>query len=170
MKPLSIVTLGLSLCFAVGASSSAGPSAVAPAPNGINLPEGYKDWRMIAVSHRSDHNSLRAIIGNDVAVEAARSGNTNPWPDGAMLGKLVWKNRTDPHWPPATVPGEFVHAEFMIKDSQKYGDTLGWGWARWLGGEQEPYGKDANFSQECMGCHTPVKSRDYVFTSPAKLP
>jgi len=35
---------------------------------------------------------------------------------------------------------------------------------------QAPYGKDANFVQECFGCHTPVKANDWVFTHPAKLP
>ena len=41
---------------------------------------------------------------------------------------------------------------------------------RWVGAEQKPYGKDANFVQECFGCHTPVKDRDWVFTHPVKLP
>ena len=103
----------------------AATSAVAPAPNGINLPEGYKDWRVIAVSHRTDNNTMRAIVGNDKAVEAARKGNTNPWPDGAILGKLVWKAETDANWPTATVPGKFVHAEFMTKEAKKYEATGG---------------------------------------------
>ena len=46
----------------------------------------------------------------------------------------------------------------------------GWGYARWLGADQKPYGKDAGFVQECVGCHTPVKDRDWVFTHPVKLP
>ena len=68
------------------------------------------------------------------------------------------------------MPGRFVHAEFMVKDAKKYGETGGWGFARWLGAEQKPYGEDADFVQECFGCHTPVESRDYVFTTPIKLP
>jgi len=143
---------------------------VAPAPNGIELPEGYKDWRVIAPSHRTDNNTLRVIVGNDAAVVAARSNRTNLWPDGAILGKLVWKDTAHEKWETATVPGEFVHAEFMIKDAEKYRDTGGWGFARWLGRQQTPYGKDANFAQECFTCHTPMKDRDYVFTVPASLP
>lgn len=142
----------------------------APAPNGITIPQGYKDWRVIAPSHRTDNNTLRVILGNDVAVKAAREGKTNPWPDGAVFAKLVWKDRQDDHWPAATVPGAFVHAEFMIKDAKQYEATGGWGFARWLGAEQKPYGKDAAFVQECFGCHTPVKARDYVFTTPVTLP
>ncbi|HEX9178966.1 MAG TPA: cytochrome P460 family protein [Burkholderiales bacterium] len=143
---------------------------VAPAPNGITIPQGYKDWRVIALSHRTDNNSLRAILGNDVAIKAAREGKTNPWPDGAILAKVMWKDRQDENWPAATVPGVFAQAEFMIKDAKKYEATGGWGFARWLGAEQKPYGKDAGFVQECFGCHTPVKARDYVFTTPVTLP
>jgi hypothetical protein len=134
------------------------------------MPQGYKDWRVIGVSHRSDHESLRSILGNDIAVEAARSGHTNPWPEGAILAKLVWKYRTDENWEPATVPDTFTHVEFMVKDTAKYAETGGWGYARWLGLDQKPYGEDASFVEECTGCHDPVADRDYVFTEPAPLP
>jgi hypothetical protein len=67
---------------------------VAPAPNGIELPAAYKDWRVIATSHREDNKTLRVILGNDKAMEAARAGNTNPWPDGSILGKLGTGNNT----------------------------------------------------------------------------
>jgi len=151
------------------AASSAGPG-VPPAPNGIALPDGYKNWRLIAPSHRTDNNTLRVVLGNDAAIGAARAGKTNPWPDGAILAKIVWKDSTHPNWEKATVPGALVHAEFMIKDSKKYAATGGWGYARWLGTDQKPYGKDAGFAQECVACHTPVKANDYVFTHPVVLP
>jgi hypothetical protein len=119
------ITAVLLLGTIIGTSAWAAKPDVAPAPNGITLPEGYKDWRVIAVSHRTDNNTMRAIVGNDKAVEAARKGNTNPWPDGAILGKLVWKAETDANWAAATVPGKFVHAEFMVKESKKYEATGG---------------------------------------------
>jgi hypothetical protein len=143
---------------------------VAPAPNGIELPGNYRDWRVIASSSRIDNNTLRVILGNDIAMEAARTGNTNPWPDGAILGKMVWKDTTLKTWEKAIVPGEFVHAEFMFKDADKWKDTGGWGFARWKGMDQTPYGTDAHFVTECFSCHTPVKDNDYVFTHPAILP
>jgi hypothetical protein len=58
----------------------------------------------------------------------------------------------------------------MTKDSKRFKETGGWGYARWLGMEHKPYGKDANFVQECVDGHTPVKDRDWVFTHPIKLP
>ncbi|MCC6984680.1 MAG: cytochrome P460 family protein [Bauldia sp.] len=155
----------------IGAATAAfAQGAVAPAPNGIAMPEGYKDWRVIGVSARTDNNTLRIIIGNDLAVEAARAGQTNPWPEGTIIGKLVFPQRADPNWAAANVPDGFRHAEFMIKDTTAYASTGGWGYARWLGPEQTPFGADANFAQECFACHVPVASRDYVFTTPAVLP
>jgi hypothetical protein len=140
------------------------------APNGIALPDGYEDWRVIGVSQRTDNNTLRVVLGNDIAVDAARAGNTNPWPEGSVLAKLVWKNTTLEAWRMAIGPGEFIQVEFMIKESSWYSTTGGWGFARWLGAEKKPYGEDASFVQECFACHTPVKDNDYVFTRPVIIP
>ena len=143
---------------------------VSPAPNGINYPAGLKNWRVIGTSYRTDNNTQRLILGNSIAIKASRSGQTNPWPKGSILAKLVWKNSQHPIWDAAIVPGEFVHSEIMIKDSDKYKTTKGWGYARWKGEQQQPYGKDDSFAQECLSCHTQAKNSDYVFTIPAKIP
>lgn len=159
----------LFLTLAAGPTTAA-ENVVSPSVNGIQIPKNYKNWRLIGTSHRSDNNSLRAILGNHIAIKAARNGNTKPWPDGSILAKLVWKNTEHPAWKTATVPGKFIHAEFMIKDKKKYASTAGWGFARWKGMQQTPYGEDPSFTQECMGCHSQVKANDSVFTFPAVLP
>jgi hypothetical protein len=146
------------------------PGGPAPSPNGITQPPGYQNWRVIGVSERSDNGSLRAILGNAVAIEAARTGHTNPWPDGTMLAKVAWKQSTLPKFPTATVPGEFVHTDLMVKDSAKYAATGGWGYARWVGTARTPYGKDAGFAQECFACHSQAADTDRVFTRPAPMP
>jgi hypothetical protein len=161
----------VALALSAAPASATETSAVEAAPNGIEFPVGYQDWPVISSSHRVDNNTLRVIVGNDLAVRAARAGQTNPWPDGAILGKLVWKEAPKDSWPKAIAPAEFVHAEFMFKDAAKYaGNGTGWGWARWVGMDQRPYGADASFSGECIGCHRPVKANDWVFTLPAQLP
>lgn len=157
----------LALTFAAMLSHAEPP---APSPNGIARPEGYQDWRVIGVSQRTETGTLRAILGNDVAVKAARSGNTHPWPDGTILAKVAWKQVTHEKFPTAIVPGDFVHTDFMVKDSAKFAATGGWGFARWVGEKLEPYGKDVNFAQECFACHGAAKDTDWVFTHPAKLP
>jgi len=143
---------------------------ILPTPNGIQLPVGYDKWQIIGVSHRTDNNSLRIIVGNNIAINAAHTGKTNPWPQGTILGKLVWKDKQHPDWKMATVPGNLSHIEFMVKDMTKYRQTGGWGYARWVGMKAIPYGKDANVAHECFSCHTHVKNTDYVFTRPVQLP
>lgn len=139
-----------------------------PAPsNGISYPTGWQNWAAIAVTHRVDNHTIRVILGNEVAINAARNNNTNPWPDNAILGKVVWKEKKLAAWEDAIVPGELVHAEFMFKDSQKYKESCGWGWARWLGMKQEPFNKG---SKSCISCHTPVQDNDWVFNEPAVFP
>ena len=162
-------TVSLSVLLVAGGAWATGAPMPA-APNGIQMPANYKNWKVIGTSHREDNQTLRVIVGNDAAIKAARAGKTNPWPEGSILGKLVWKDEIHPKWAKATVPGEFVHAEFMIKDSAKYQETGGWGFARWTGMDQAPYGKDNTFVQECLACHVQVKDNDSVFTRPAPLP
>ncbi len=159
---LLAVTVGMAL-------GQGGAGKVAPAPNGIVFYPDYPNWRVLAVSHREDNNSLRTILGNDVAIAAARAGNTNPWPDGSVLAKVSWKRVPLDAFPGAFVPGDFMQVEFMRKDKVKFAATLGWGFARWKGMDLVPYGKDASFAQECVACHTPVAQSDFVFTHPARL-
>jgi len=155
------VTLALTSFTAI--SSELTPAS----SHGIAYPTGWQNWATIATSHRTDNKTIRTILGNDIAVNAARSGKTNPWPDGAIIGKVVWKDTELEDWKAAIAPGKFVHAEFMFKDSKKYSSTYNWGWARWVGLDQKPFQKGA---QVCTACHTPVKNRDWVFTDPALLP
>jgi len=139
--------------------------------NGIELPENYQDWKFISASHRIDNKTMRIILGNDIAIKALRNNKTSPWPDGTIIGKLVWKQTTEENWPAAIAPDEFVHAEFMYKDARKFKTNgTGWGWARWLGQEQIPYGNDQDLDQSCIACHTPVKGKDWVFSTPVSLP
>ncbi len=122
----------------------------------------YKDWRLIGLSHRLENKTLRAVLGNDTAIDAARAGTTKPWPDGTVLAKVVWKERQHPNWPQAVVPGDFAAAEAMIKDSKKYAATGGWGFAHWVDNKLEMH--EPETSAKCFACHTPMKDNDYVFT------
>ena len=160
-----------SLTFSENKTAPHGQPKLTPPPiNGIAFPKGYQDWSVVSVSHREDNKTLRVIIGNPIAIDAIEKDLTNPWPDGTILGKMVWKDSKDEHWESAVVPSEFVHSEFMFKNTTKWKNTGGWGWARWLGTEQKPFGKGESASASCVACHTPVKKRDWVYTTPAVFP
>ena len=139
------------------------------APNGIALYPEYMSWKVVAPSYREDKDHIRVITGNETAVTALRAGK-NPLPDGSVLAKVAFQTEKHPSFPAATVPGAFVQVEFMVKDAKKYKETGGWGFARFVGKELKPYGKDANFVSECFRCHLPVADNDYLFTKIVKAP
>jgi len=124
----------------------------------------YKNWSTLSVSHRLDKHLVRSILGNDIAIKAARAGSTKPWPDGTIFAKVGWKEKTDPNWPQAVVPGEFAVAEAMVKDSKKFAETGGWGFGHWEG--EKLVMNDKEKSATCFACHTPMKDNDYVYTVP----
>ena len=139
------------------------------APNGIAYYPEYMTWKVIAPSYREDKGHIRVITGNEIAI-AAMHADKNPLPDGSLLAKVAWKAEKHPSFPETTVPGEFVQVEFMVKNAKKYKNTGGWGFARFVGNELKPYGKDAGFVNECIQCHMPVANNDYLFTKIVKTP
>jgi cytochrome P460 len=79
-------------------------------------------------------DELRAILRNAVAMKNYREG-TLPFPDGAILVKLAWKQVPSPEAEGAFVPGRATTVQIMVKDSKKYASTVGWGFGRFIDGE-----------------------------------
>ena len=146
-------------------------------PGGLAFSEfkGYESWQVIAVSHHG--NQLAAILGNPAMINAYKAGipeNGKPFPDGARMAKIHWNGRIaedDPGDP--TVPGAQHDVDFMVKDSKRFADSGGWGYAvfdyhaasnTFTPGTLEdkpPQGHDAQCG---YACHTAAQNRDYVFT------
>ncbi len=155
----------------------AAPAVAVPGgatPNGLEIPEGVFDWRVIGVSERTDETvtarSINVITGNDVAVNAARSGQTDPWPDGTMLARYVWAPGTNPVSANTVAPGDFRALTLMVRDSGDYAADGGWAYGLWRGTELTPPTEPA-FDRDCVNCHTDeVADNDYVFTRPGALP
>ncbi len=143
---------------------------VAPAPGGIEFPSKYKNWPVLSITQRADRETLRVVTGNLIAVRAARSGQTNPWPDGTALASALWKQAPSEGTGQSLSTSEFIRVEFMFKDVKTYaGNDSGWGWARWNGIGLVPYGDD-DVGQECRDCHVKASGNDWVFMAPAILP
>ena len=146
------------------AGARSGLTAVSPELNGFPFDPSFESWKLISTTDRGDNNSFRFILGNDIAVKAAQSGNLSPWPNGARLAKIAWPKEMGADG--LVYPGKFVQVELMLKDAQQYKSTEGWGWGRWRGLDLKPYGRDASFVGECTTCHLPVRGNDYVYTLP----
>jgi cytochrome c553 len=136
----------------------------ARSPNGIAYLPDYVNWKVVSITERNDTNTLKLIVGNDVAIKAIADQTVNPWPDGTTFAKVTWSQQVDQTG--VVHAGEFVKVAFMIKGSKQYAATAGWGWAEWHGANLEPYGKAANFATECVACHEPLRKNDFVFTFP----
>ena len=132
--------------------------------NGVPFQQDFETWKPISFTDRGDNNTFRAILGNDIAVQAAEAGNISPWPDGTRFAKVAWQQAAGEDG--LIYPVKFVQVEFMVKDASLYRKTDGWGWGRWRGLDLKPYGADARFVTECTGCHEPVRGDDFVYTLP----
>jgi hypothetical protein len=139
-------------------------AAVQPELNGFAFDSTFEGWKLISMTDRGDNNTLRFILGNDIAIRAAQSGNISPWPDGTRFAKIAWQQAAGSDG--LIHAGNFIQVELMAKDATGYKQTDGWGWGRWRGMDLKPYGKDAHFVDECTGCHLPVRGDDDVYTEP----
>jgi Cytochrome P460 len=150
-------------------------------PGGLGFAEfrGYEEWPVIAISANGD--KIAAILGNSIMIDAYKQGvpgNGKPFPDGARMAKVHWnpkKQETYPGQP--TVPGAQHDVDFMVKDSKRFADSGGWGWAAF---DYDPSSNTFKPSDESssppqahdakcgFACHTIVQNRDYVFTEYGK--
>lgn len=149
---------------AAGAHARTSLSSVAPEFGGFLFDPDFESWKVISTTDRGDNSTFRFILGNEIAVRAAQSGNIFPWPNGTRFAKIAWQLERGPDG--LIYPAKFYQVELMVKDAQRYRSTAGWGWGRWRGLDLKPYGTDARFVQECTGCHMPMRGDDEVFTLP----
>src|SRR5256884_5814809 len=101
-------------------------------PGGLAFSEfrGYEAWQVVSVSQ--DGPLFAAILANPVMIEAYRAGvpaNGKPFPDGSKMAKIHWNPKKLETFPAAMVPGTQHHVDFMVKDSKRFADSGGGGWA-----------------------------------------
>jgi hypothetical protein len=133
--------------------------------NGIDYFPDYRHWKVIATTNRFDNGTMRVIFGNDVAVRAVHNNTVDPWPDGAILVKVVWNKLAEDNNGNIS-PGDFNNVQFMIKDKERFKDTGGWGFARFSTPQLVPYGKTKSFELECFSCHKLASENGFVFDIP----
>ena len=152
-------------------------------PGGLAFSEikGYEDWQVVGPSLTDAQNVIRVILANPVMIKAYREGtpgNGKPFPDGSKIVKIEWKPKklTTPPFAastPDTVPGDLTEVEFIEKDSKKFSDTHGWGYAMFdynaasgtfapaTSASKPPQNNDAKCG---AACHNLAASKDYIFT------
>jgi hypothetical protein len=98
-------------------------------------------------------------------------GNGKPFPDGVQIVKIGVGEEKEPCVPYfVEVPDTLKSVSFIEKDSKRFPDTSGWGYAQFLydtaSDTLKPYGNDSSCGKKvCYQCHTLVTARDYIFTN-----
>ncbi len=139
-------------------------------PNGLAFSEfrGYEGWQVVAVSHAED--LITAILANPVMIDAYQAGvpgNGKHFPDGSKSAKIHWKAKKSAEAPAPTIVPDTLHdVDFMVRDSKRFPDGGGWGYAEFdydaASDTFKPLGSDAKCG---AACHTIVAKKDYVFTA-----
>jgi len=183
MNRKSMLTIGMTagaLAIWGAASVSAQDKYAVKVPGGLEFSEarGYESWQ--AVSASLDGDLLAVIVANPVMIDAYRAGipgNGKPFPDGSKMAKIHYNPKKLETFPTATVPGTLHDVDVMVKDSKRFADSGGWGYAVFdydnasntfkpgTMADSPPQGNDAKCG---FACHTIVKTRDYVFTDYGK--
>jgi hypothetical protein len=179
MKKRTLIT-GVFLSVLAGLVVAAQDKYTVRVPGGLSFSEfrGYEGWQAISMSR--NEKVVAMTLGNQVMIEAYRAGfpgNGKPVPDGAKMAKIHWTPRNNEFFPEATVPGALLNVDFMEKDSKRFADSGGWGYAVFdydaasesfkpgTTASTPPQGNDAKCG---FACHTVAKARDYVFTDYGK--
>jgi Cytochrome P460 len=183
MNRKSMLIVGIAaLWLAVmgGLAISAQDKYAVKVPGGLAFSEfrGYESWQAISMSR--NERVVAMILGNPEMIAAYQAGipaNGKPVPDGARMAKIHWKPKPNQFFADATVPGDLLNVDFMVKDGKRFADSGGWGYAVFdyntasktftpgTTAGSPPQGNDAKCG---FACHTVAKERDYVFTEYGK--
>jgi hypothetical protein len=166
----AVAIIATSLAVAGSVALAAQNRSTLKVPNGLAFSEikGYEDWQDVAVSQTE--MGLKVIVANKAMIDAYRKGipdNGKPFPDGSKIVKIEWTQKKNPESPYfVMVPDALKSISFIVKDSRKFKDTGGWGYAQFQNDAAsdtlKPFGTDAACGYTC---HTAVKAKDYMFTA-----
>ena len=176
VRAASAAAFGVGLAALGGIALAQQDKYTLKVPGGLAFSEfkGYEDWQVVSTSHSDE--LVAVILANPEMIDAYRAGtpgNGKPFPDGSKMAKIHWKPARQQYFPDTTVPGAQQDVDFMEKDSKRFADSGGWGWAVFnydaasntfapgTLANQPPQGNDAKCG---FACHTIVEGRDYVFT------
>ena len=179
--PFTIAMIGVvSIAVLGGIAFAAQDKYTVKVPGGLAFSEfrGYEGWQVVATSQND--KLVAVILANPVMINAYQSGipgNGKPFPDSSKMAKIHWNPKKNETFADTTVPGSLHDVDFMVKDSKRFADSGGWGWAVFdydassdtfkpgTTAGTPPQGNDAKCG---FACHTKVKAKDYVFTEYGK--
>jgi Cytochrome P460 len=172
-----VVIVGVVLVAFCGMALATQNKDTVQVPNGLALSEcsGYEDWPAVAVSQ--PEGKLDVIVANPTMIAAYRAGipgNGKPFPDGSKIMKILWNSKQSAEAPePTGVPDTLAGIGCMVKDSKRFPDTGGWGWAQFdYDPASDTFTPNTSLQEndaKCgFECHTIAEAKNYVFTEYGK--
>ena len=117
---LSVVVLGCP-----GDRTTVGMTSNDAAALGGELPLDPFQWRVIGSIVDPNASTMSTLFGNEVAVQAARSGRIGRYPPGAVLSLVTWKQQGDVHWFGARIPARPESIEVVaVNDAARAGSPF----------------------------------------------
>jgi hypothetical protein len=169
----AIVIVVMVLAALGGMSLAAQDKYTVQVPNGLAFADfrGFEDWQSVAVSQSGD--LIEVILANPVMIDAYKAGvpgNGKPFPDGSKIAKIHWKAKQSAEAPsPTTVPDALDDIDFIARDSKRFPDSGGWGYAQFnYNTASDTFTPEGTGSDCGYACHTIVKAKDYIFTAYGK--
>ena len=175
-RAASAVVIGVAIAICASLAVAQQDKYTLKVPGGLAFSEfkGYESWQVVSTSQ--NERAIAVILANPVMIDAYLAGipdNGKPVPDGAKMAKIHWFPKQSQYFPDTTLPGTQLNMDFMVKDTKRFSDSGGWGWAvfdydaatdTFAPGTMEGHPPQANDAKCGFACHTMVKGRDYVFT------
>ncbi|MCE9597707.1 MAG: cytochrome P460 family protein [Spirochaetia bacterium] len=135
---------------------------------GVPYPEGYQKWALLksALITKGEplfdpFGGIHHIYGNREAQSAIEAGQTPP--DGSVLVFDLFEAVSSDS---GDTEGAHKFVAVMIKDSEQFKSTGGWGYDAFKADTKERFVKDA--TKECFACHKSQSGNDFLFTTAQK--
>jgi len=132
----------------------------------LEYPQGYRKWTHVMSYLIGPQNpafekngGLHHFYANEKAMEGYRTGK---FPDGSVI--VDERNKAQDN-EGVTRVGDFLGIGVMMKDSQRYAETGGWGFEIFVGNNHTDGVLSAESRARCYDCHVKQKDHDFVFTA-----
>ncbi|MHC4180456.1 MAG: cytochrome P460 family protein [Planctomycetota bacterium] len=131
----------------------------------VAFPDDYRTWtRVKSMVIQEGHENYAAfggfhhVYGNDLAIESFQRGE--PFQDRSVLVFELFETVSEHN---ALTEGSRLVVGVMEKDTERFGDTEGWGFEDFVGADRVRAVTDAR--AQCLSCHASQAASDFVYST-----
>ncbi|HXJ01941.1 MAG TPA: cytochrome P460 family protein [Micropepsaceae bacterium] len=168
-RAASAAALGIMLAALGGIALAAQDRYTVQVPGGLSFSafRGYENWEIVAASQSTD--MIDVVLANPAMIAAYKAGvpgNGQKFPDSSKIAKIHWTKKMNAEGFPVTVPDALHDIDFIERDSKKFADSGGWGYAQFNYDAPSDTFKPNGSGAKCgYACHTAAAAKDFIFTA-----